>query len=118
MVQATVLLARAMSPTPRPRSLLSSSTLRWTAGSLLFLLAWDASGLDLALARWFGDASGFALRMNPVLFLGLHEGGRLLGWALLRRHPRTNQCGQQYPYQHRDDPDHESRPADAWPRSQ
>ena len=57
MVQATVLLARAMSPTPRPRSLLSSSTLRWTAGSLLFLLAWDASGLDLVLAHWFGTGT-------------------------------------------------------------
>ncbi|MDR7270620.1 membrane-associated PAP2 superfamily phosphatase [Pelomonas saccharophila] len=29
---------------------------------LLLVLAWDASGLDLALARCFGDATGFAAR--------------------------------------------------------
>ena len=74
MVQATALLARAMHSTPRPRSLLSSSTLRWTAGSLLFLLAWDASGLDLVLAHWFGTAQGFALRDHWLFTTVLHEG--------------------------------------------
>jgi len=83
MVQATVLLARAMSPTPRPRSLLSSSTLRWTAGSLLFLLAWDASGLDLVLAHWFGTTQGFALRDHWLFTTVLHEGARRLSWLLV-----------------------------------
>ena len=69
-----------MSPTPRPRSLLSSSTLRWTAGSLLFLLAWDASGLDLVLAHWFGTAQGFALRDHWLFTTVLHEGARRLSW--------------------------------------
>ena len=72
-----------MSPTPRPRSLLSSSTLRWTAGSLLFLLAWDASGLDLVLAHWFGTAPGFALRDHWLFTTVLHEGARRLSWLLV-----------------------------------
>ena len=72
-----------MSPTPRPRSLLSSSTLRWTAGSLLFLLAWDASGLDLVLAHWFGTAQGFALRDHWLFTTVLHEGARRLSWLLV-----------------------------------
>ncbi len=53
----------------------------------LFLLglltAWDAAGFDLPLARLFGDAGGFALRADPLLFMVLHEGGRYLGWVLL-----------------------------------
>jgi len=72
-----------MSPTPRPRSLLSSPTLRWTAGSLLFLLAWDASGLDLVLAHWFGTAQGFALRDHWLFTTVLHEGARRLSWLLV-----------------------------------
>ena len=72
-----------MSPTPRPRSLLSSSTLRWTAGSLLFLLAWDASGLDLVLAHWFGTTQGFALRDHWLFTTVLHEGARRLSWLLV-----------------------------------
>ena len=72
-----------MPPTPRPRSLLSSSTLRWTAGSLLFLLAWDASGLDLVLAHWFGTAQGFALRDHWLFTTVLHEGARRLSWLLV-----------------------------------
>ena len=72
-----------MSPTPRPRSLLSSPTLRWTAGSLLFLLAWDASGLDLVLAHWFGTTQGFALRDHWLFTTVLHEGARRLSWLLV-----------------------------------
>lgn len=72
-----------MPPTPRSRSLLSSSTLRWTAGSLLFLLAWDASGLDLVLAHWFGTAQGFALRDHWLFTTVLHEGARRLSWLLV-----------------------------------
>ena len=72
-----------MPPTPRSRSLLSSSTLRWTAGSLLFLLAWDASGLDLVLAHWFGTTQGFALRDHWLFTTVLHEGARRLSWLLV-----------------------------------
>jgi membrane-associated PAP2 superfamily phosphatase len=54
-----------------------------TAGVLLLMVAWEASGLDLALARWSGGAAGFALR-DHWLFSGLlHQGGRLLAWALM-----------------------------------
>ena len=47
------------------------------------LLAWDASSGDLAAARTFGDASGFALRDTWWASRLLHDGGRLLSWALL-----------------------------------
>lgn len=49
--------------------------------SLALLLAWDASGLDLALAGWFGTAKGFALRDVPWLFYGFHEVPRLAAWG-------------------------------------
>lgn len=55
----------------------------FTAASLLGLLAWDASGLDLPLAQLFGDAHGFALTRHWVLAGGLHDGGRLFAWAVL-----------------------------------
>ena len=51
---------------------------------LLFaaLLAWDASGLDLPLAHWFGNANGFVLR-DHWLFSGvLHNGARYASWVL------------------------------------
>ena len=52
----------------------------WSLASLLLLLAWDASGLDLTLARWFGSASGFALE-NHWFWRGvLHDDMRPLPW--------------------------------------
>ncbi|WP_046111515.1 phosphatase PAP2 family protein [Aquincola tertiaricarbonis] len=54
--------------------------LRNTLLALAALLAWDAGGLDLPLARLFGDAAGFALRDHWLLGPVMHEGGRLLGW--------------------------------------
>ena len=45
-------------------------------------LAWDASGLDLALARLAGGAGGFPWRDSWLLAVAFHEGGRLLAWAL------------------------------------
>lgn len=53
-----------------------------TTGFLVLLLAWDASGLDMALARLTADASGFPLREHWLLFSVLHEGGRRLAWLL------------------------------------
>ena len=55
---------------------------RWTALALVLLLAWDASGLDLALAQAFGDAQGFAFRDNAFLQLVLHDGMKRLAWLL------------------------------------
>ena len=47
------------------------------------LLAWDASGLDLVLAHWFGTAQGFALRDHWLFTTVLHEGARRLSWLLV-----------------------------------
>ena len=49
----------------------------------LALLAWDASGADLAVTRLFGTAEGFALRDSVWTATLLHNGGRLAAWALL-----------------------------------
>ena len=53
-----------------------------TAGLTLALLAWDAARLDMPLARWWGDAQGFALRDGWLLSDVLHDGGRRLAWAI------------------------------------
>lgn len=49
---------------------------------LALLLAWDASGLDLATARLFGDAAGFAWREHWLTRDVLHEGGRNAAWVV------------------------------------
>lgn len=54
-----------------------------TLALLLALLAWDASDLDMSLARLAGDAHGFALSQNSLLTTGLHDGARLLSWLLV-----------------------------------
>ena len=75
-----------------------------TVALLLALLLWDASGLDLPLARWAGSAQGFAWRSSPGLLFWLHEVPRalsllavallLLGvvwpWGFLRRLARRD----------------------------
>lgn len=50
---------------------------------LLFLLVWDLSGLDLTLIHAVGTSSGFAWRDAWWTSRVLHDGGRLLGWAVL-----------------------------------
>ncbi|MDO9074367.1 MAG: phosphatase PAP2 family protein [Rubrivivax sp.] len=54
-----------------------------TLGSLLALLAWDASGADLPAARLFGSARGFAWRGNFWTSTLLHDGGRIAAWLML-----------------------------------
>lgn len=56
--------------------------LRWTLGSLLLLLIWDFSGLDLAMARWFGSAGGFALKSHWLWRNVLHDDVRPWPWVL------------------------------------
>lgn len=56
--------------------------LRWTLGSLLLLLIWDASGLDLVMARWFGSANGFSLESHWLWRKLLHDDVRLWPWVL------------------------------------
>ncbi|UST55328.1 phosphatase PAP2 family protein [Comamonadaceae bacterium OTU4NAUVB1] len=52
-----------------------------TAIAFALFALWDASGLDLALARLAGGASGFPLREDRLLVLGLHEVPRFLSMA-------------------------------------
>lgn len=54
-----------------------------TVVALLTVLAWDASGLDLPMARLAGGASGFAWRDDAALVLWLHEVPRVLSWLSL-----------------------------------
>jgi membrane-associated PAP2 superfamily phosphatase len=54
-----------------------------TLAALALLLAWDASGLDLAAARLFGNAQGFAWADHFVTSRLLHDGGRLAAMVLL-----------------------------------
>ena len=66
----------------RPNRALTESA--WIPLVLLAVaLAWDASGLDLPLARLAGDARGFALRDHWLLSAVLHQGGRIAGWSLV-----------------------------------
>jgi membrane-associated PAP2 superfamily phosphatase len=53
-----------------------------TAALLALVLAWDASGLDLPLARLAGSAHGFPLREHWLLSGVLHDGARRLAWVL------------------------------------
>lgn len=54
----------------------------FTATLALLLFLWDLSGLDLAMAQWFGNPAGFALQDNWLLTVVLHDGARRLAWAL------------------------------------
>ena len=57
--------------------------LLFTALGLLALLGWDASQADMALMRLFGNHSGFAWRDAWLTRDVLHQGGRMLAWAVL-----------------------------------
>ncbi|VTU31313.1 PAP2 (acid phosphatase) superfamily protein [Variovorax sp. PBS-H4] len=65
------------------RSMLARPALAWTLLTLLLLLAWDASGLDLVLAGLAGTPTGFPWRENAFLVHVMHEGARSLSWLLL-----------------------------------
>jgi membrane-associated PAP2 superfamily phosphatase len=54
-----------------------------TVGLLLAVLAWDASGMDLPMARWFGGIGGFPLKQHWLFEAVLHEGGRAASWVLV-----------------------------------
>ncbi|MEJ8847426.1 phosphatase PAP2 family protein [Variovorax rhizosphaerae] len=51
--------------------------------SLILILAWDFSGLDLPAARLFGQPYGFPWRSSEPLLLWLHEVPRYASWVLL-----------------------------------
>jgi membrane-associated PAP2 superfamily phosphatase len=54
-----------------------------TLAALAMLLAWDATGGDLALARLAGTPLGFPLRDNGFLVQVMHEGAKDLSWLLV-----------------------------------
>ena len=56
--------------------------LLWTLLGLLAVLAWDASGADLVVTRWFGGATGFEWRGHWFAADVLHVGGQWLGRVL------------------------------------
>lgn len=51
--------------------------------ALLPVVAWDASGLDLAVQRLFGNADGFVWRSHWATSTVLHQGGRALAWVVV-----------------------------------
>lgn len=55
----------------------------WLVAGLLALVAWEASGGDLALERLYGDSAGFAWRDAWLTSTVLHNGGRWLAWAVM-----------------------------------
>jgi membrane-associated PAP2 superfamily phosphatase len=55
----------------------------WALAVLALLLLWDTSGWDLAAARWYGTAAGFAWRSDFWLRTVLHDGGRWLAGVVL-----------------------------------
>jgi membrane-associated PAP2 superfamily phosphatase len=58
----------------------TSRDLLWTFATLCLLIAWDASGLDLLLARPWASAQGFRLHDNWFLSTVLHDGARRAAW--------------------------------------
>ena len=70
-----------MSPAQRPGAP-ARFFLFWSLGSLLLLLAWDYSGLDRAMAHWFGTANGFALEHHWLWRGVLHEDIHFLPWLI------------------------------------
>jgi membrane-associated PAP2 superfamily phosphatase len=51
--------------------------------ALALLLAWDATGLDLAAVRAYGSVHGFAWRDAWFTRTVLHDGGRWFAWGVL-----------------------------------
>jgi membrane-associated PAP2 superfamily phosphatase len=68
-----------MNPTVRPLP----KDLALALALLALLLCWEASGLDLVIAGWYGNAQGFALREAWITRDLLHDGGRQLAGAAL-----------------------------------
>lgn len=74
---------------PSPSNALATAWRLWraelagTLASLTPLLLWDASALDLPLARLWGSAAGFAWREHWLTAGVAHQGGRALAWAVV-----------------------------------
>jgi membrane-associated PAP2 superfamily phosphatase len=60
-----------------------ATLLIWWVSLALLTLLWDASGLDLVVSAWFGNAQGFVLREHVVWGRGMYQIQRVLGWSAL-----------------------------------
>lgn len=75
--------------TPNPASAVASPRcwlrldIATTLASLLLLLAWDFSGLDLPAMRAVGSSAGFEWQHHWLTQRVAHDGGRLLAWLVL-----------------------------------
>jgi membrane-associated PAP2 superfamily phosphatase len=49
---------------------------------LMLLVAWDLSGIDMSIARWFGGSLGFPLR-DSRWALASYDAGRLVAWIVV-----------------------------------
>lgn len=58
-----------------------SGAAAWTLGIFGLLLLWDASGLDLLLARAFAHGGVFPLRDDWLVSIVLHDGMRNAAWC-------------------------------------
>jgi len=66
------------------RTSLSRPLVVWTCLALAVILLWDASGLDVRAAQWFGGApDGFRWRENRFLVVVMHESAKNLSWVLV-----------------------------------
>lgn len=74
------MLPQTFSPPPRHFPFDTGFFWRVSVWSLVFLLAWDASGLDRPMAHWFGSAAGFALREDWFLTSVMHDAAQRIGW--------------------------------------
>lgn len=54
-----------------------------TLAALFLVLAWDASGLDLQAAQWFGTPTGFPWRSSRALEFWMHQMPRFASWLLV-----------------------------------
>ena len=57
-----------------------SGTVRVTVATFLMLLLWDASGLDLTLARWIGSSAGFPMQHHWLWEGVLHKAVKQIQW--------------------------------------
>lgn len=65
------------------RALSSRKLVVLTVVSLLALMVWDVSGLDMLVAQLSGGSAGFAMRDNWLLTQVFHDGMKRLSWALI-----------------------------------
>ena len=79
MLVFLLLMTRVPNPSNLPNLRLGGMTLL----AFALLLAWDATGGDLALARLAGTPMGFPWRDNAFLVHVMHEGAKNLSWLFV-----------------------------------